>query len=121
VEYTFNAHSITGILILISITVLPVMFAAKFIGAGNSGFFPALVATIVASVLSFFGLGLAGGGLLGFIVAIIITGLTFMFILKASFGQSIGITFVAFVLQIATFFASVSAGLISGSEMGVAI
>lgn len=89
-----------GILVLlIAITVLPVMLAARWARARRPGFLAALAAVVVATVLVQLVLNLVGDPVLGFIAAFVVGCAAYAAILGSSFVSAVGIAVVAFLLQ----------------------
>jgi|GEM_PF-2155225 len=99
------------LLVLIAITVLPVMIAAKWARARNSGFFASLAAVVVATLLAQLALGLIGEPLLGVIVAFLVACGAYALILRTSFVAAVGIAVIALVLQVAIVFGLMALGL----------
>jgi len=104
-------YMLLTLLVLIAITVLPVMIAAKWAHARNSGFFASLAAVVVATLLAQIALLLVGEPLIGLIVAFVVACGTFALILRTSFVAAVGIAVVALILQVVIVFVLMAVGL----------
>ncbi|MFY0678496.1 MAG: hypothetical protein JXR18_14560 [Neptuniibacter sp.] len=107
--------SITGIpalLILCTLIVLPLKLAASWFEASRCSFWFCLLAAVAAPIAAYIAFSLTGGGFIGFIAALILTGITLGAILGTSVGAAIKLAFVAVIL-IAAFSKAFSALVIS--------
>lgn len=109
---------IIGVLVvLIAITVVPVMIAAKWARARRSGFFPALAAVVLATLAAQLAIELIQPPLLGGAVALIAAFLAYALVLGTSFVAAVGVAVVALVLQLV-----IIAGLVAlGMEVPMAV
>jgi len=87
------------LLLLVAITVVPVMLAAKWARAQRSGFFACLAAVVIATVAGQLALHLLGGALLGLLAAFVAGCAAYALVLGTSFVAAVGIAVVAIVLQ----------------------
>ncbi|MDZ7748139.1 MAG: hypothetical protein U5K43_04230 [Halofilum sp. (in: g-proteobacteria)] len=97
--------------VVIAITVLPVMVAAKWARARRNGFLAALAAVIVATVLGQLALNLVGEPLLGFAAAFVVGCAAYALVLGTSFVAAVGIAVVATLLQLLILVGLASLGL----------
>ncbi len=88
--------------LMVGITVIPVMVAAKLIGAENSGFWTCFFAVILSSITGSLCETLISNELLAGMSVFVITAIAFSVVLGASFLQSVVISLVAVALQLAT-------------------
>lgn len=88
------------IVVTVVITVVPVMLAAKWARARNSGFLASLAAVVLAAVASQLSLLVAGDALLGTVLALVVAFAVFALVLRTSFVAAVGIAVVAVVLQL---------------------
>lgn len=93
-------HLVGAVVILVAITVLPVMVAAKWAGARRNGLLAALGAVVVATVLGQLALNLIGEPLLGLGAALVLGLVAYAMVLGTSFVAAVGIAVVATVLQV---------------------
>jgi hypothetical protein len=83
------------VLVILLLTVVPVMIAARIVGAGRSGFWICLLALFVSSLIVGFAVRVFhGGGLLAFFVA----PLGFMWILDTSYLRGLLIEILQWVI-----------------------
>ncbi len=80
--------TIIGILVVLYITALPVKIAASAMGAKRTGMFSCLFALVVANFLH--GVGLSAP-VAGTIVALLLSGVGFTWILGTTFWRGVGI------------------------------
>ncbi len=99
------------VVLLIAITVVPVMIAAKWAGARRSGFLPALAAVVLATIAAQLALALTGDALIGLVLALVGAFAVYALILGTSFVAAVGIAVVAVVLQALIVTALVALGL----------
>ncbi|MDX1609268.1 MAG: hypothetical protein R3225_04020 [Halofilum sp. (in: g-proteobacteria)] len=93
-------HSLIAVVILIVVTVVPVMIAAKWARARRSGFLHSLLAVVVATVVAQLALHLIGDPLLAFVVAFVGFVAAYALILGSTFVAAVGIAVIAVVLQV---------------------
>ena len=98
------------LIVLITITVLPVKWAASFVGAGKDSFGSCALAVIIGSVVAGVLFNIAGGSLPGLALAFLGVVITYKFILLTTIGGAFGLTVVALLLQIAVISAYGSLG-----------
>ena len=84
-----------GLVIILLLTVVPVMIAARIVGAGRDGFWICLLALIVSSII----VGIAvrlfhGGGLLSFFVAPV----GYMWILDTTYLRGLGVVVLQYLV-----------------------
>jgi hypothetical protein len=83
------------VLVILLLTVVPVMIAARIVGAGRSGFWICLLALFVSSLIVGFAVRVFhGGGLLAFFVA----PLGFMWILDTSYLRGLLMVILQYVI-----------------------
>lgn len=99
------------VVLLIVISVVPVMIAAKWARARRAGFLPALAAVFLATVAAQLALALTGDALLGMVVALAAMCAVYALVLGTSFVAAVGIAVVAVILQMLIVFALVALGL----------
>ncbi|MFW5969346.1 MAG: hypothetical protein ACOCP9_01770 [Halofilum sp. (in: g-proteobacteria)] len=99
------------VVLLIAITVVPVMIAAKWARARRSGFLPALAAVILATVVVQVALALTGDALIGLVLALVGACAVYALVLGTSFVAAVGIAVVAVILQALIVAALVALGL----------
>jgi len=84
-----------AVLVILLLTVVPVMVAARIVGAGRTGFWICLLALFVSSLIVGFAVRLFhGGGLLAFFVA----PLGFMWILDTSYLRGLLMVILQYVI-----------------------
>jgi hypothetical protein len=88
-----------GIAIIAAITVLPVMLAAKFLKANNTGFMSCLIAVVLSAAASNYIENYFSGSPAGLVLAFAFTAVVFSLILGAKYLQSAGIAILAVVIQ----------------------
>lgn len=99
------------VVLLIAITVVPVMIAAKWAHARRSGFLPALGAVVLATVAAQLALALTGDALIGLVLAVVGACAVYALVLGTSFVAAVGIAVVAVILQALIVTALVALGL----------
>lgn len=99
------------VVLLIAITVVPVMIAAKWARARRSGFLPALAAVVLATVVAQLALTVTGDALIGLVLALVGGCAVYALVLGASFVAAVGIAVVAVILQALIVAALVALGL----------
>jgi len=83
------------VLVILLLTVVPVMIAARIVGAGRTGFWISLLALIVSSMIVGFAVRVFhGGGLLAFFVA----PLGFMWILSTTYLRGLLMVILQYVI-----------------------
>jgi len=83
------------VLVILLLTVVPVMIAARIVGAGRTGFWICLLALFVSSLIVGFAVrAFHGGGLLAFFVA----PLGFMWILDTSYLRGLLMVILQYVI-----------------------
>ena len=95
-EFVYAAAVIA---VLILITVVPVMMAAKWARARRSSFPVSLAAVVVATVTAQLALHGIGEPLLALIAAVVVACVSYALVLGTSFVGAVGIAVVALVLQ----------------------
>ncbi len=88
------------VVLVIAITVVPVMIAAKWARARRSGFGAALLAVMLATVVAQLALAFTGDALLGLILSFIVACAAYALVLGTSFVAAVGIAVVALALQV---------------------
>ena len=86
--------------VLAVVTVVPVMVAAKMLGASNTGFLSCLFAVIISAFASSYAEGYFDDGILTFVVPWAVTAVVYALILGAGFIQSAFIALLATAIQI---------------------
>lgn len=86
--------------VLIAVTVVPVMLAAKWARARRSGFLASLGAVVVATLVAHAALALIGEPLIALPVALVLALAAYALVLGTSFVAAVGIAVVAIVLQL---------------------
>lgn len=86
--------------VLVAVTVVPVMIAARLLGAQRSGLFPALFAVIVQSALYKLVQHYAGGEVAEFLLSVLGSTLVFMFILGTSFVRALLLGVLVLIIQV---------------------
>lgn len=99
------------VVLLIAITVVPVMVAARWAAARRPGFVHALVAVVLATVVAQLALALTGDALIGLVLAIVGACAAYALVLGTSFVAAVGIAVVAVILQALIVAALVTLGL----------
>jgi hypothetical protein len=103
--------SVLGSLLLVAlITVVPVMLAARFVGAERAHLVFCALAVVVATLVAVIGYKVVGGSLPGLGIAFLGMIITYSVILKASLGSAFGLTIIAFAIQVGIVFALTSFG-----------
>jgi len=108
-------ETLINLLIVVLLLVLPLKFAAKFIGARNTGFFSCLFALIVSALFQY-GFNQLFPGLdktYGLIVTIPVAALAYMLVLGTTFLKGILIAIVQGILMalLTALVASLMAGI----------
>jgi hypothetical protein len=86
------------VLVILLVTVVPTMIAARIVGAGRTGFWICLLALIVSSLVVGFAVRVFhGGGLLAFFVA----PLGFMWILDTTYLRGLGMVVLQYLIAVA--------------------
>ncbi len=99
------------VVVLIAITVVPVMIAARWAGARRPGFLPALAAVFLATLVAQLALVLTGDALIGLVLALVVACAVYALVLGTSFVAAVGIAVVAVILQAVIVTALVALGL----------
>lgn len=99
------------VVVLIAVTVVPVMIAAKWARARRSGFLPALAAVVLATLAAQLALTLTGDALIGLVLALVAACAVYALVLGTSFVAAVGIAVVAVILQAVIVAAVVALGL----------
>ncbi|MEM8983429.1 MAG: hypothetical protein AAGC71_10405 [Pseudomonadota bacterium] len=107
--------TLLAIFILLLIVALPVMLAASWLGAANTGFRPALIAVIVAGLVSIVIDAILGEGLIGVVVSGAVGALIYANILGTTFWRGLGISIVSTLILFGAFI--VLAGLFAGASI----
>ncbi|MHC9510025.1 hypothetical protein [Kangiella sp. M94] len=108
-------ETLINLLIVVLLLVLPLKFAAKFIGARNTGFFSCLFALIVSALFQF-GVDYYFPGLddtYGWLVTVPVAALAYMLVLGTTFLKAIliGIVQVILMVLLTALVASLMAGI----------
>jgi len=83
------------VLVILLVTVVPTMIAARIVGAGRTGFWICLLALIVSSLIVGFAVRVFhGGGLLAFFVA----SLGFMWILDTTYLRGLAMVLLQYLI-----------------------
>ncbi|MDZ7828385.1 MAG: hypothetical protein U5K33_02490 [Halofilum sp. (in: g-proteobacteria)] len=104
-------HALVALAVVIVITVVPVMIAARWAHARRRGFLPALAAVVLATVAAHLSLTLIGDALIGLLIAFVAACAVYALVLRTSFVAAVGIAVVAMVLQVLIVTALVWLGL----------
>jgi hypothetical protein len=104
-------YLLVALLVLIAVTVVPVMIAAKWARARRSGFLPTLAAVVVATLAGQAALQFIGDPLLALAGAFVLGCAAYALVLGTSFVAAVGIAVVATVLQVVIVAALVALGL----------
>jgi hypothetical protein len=99
------------VVVLIAVTVMPVMVAAKWAGARRAGFLHALVAVVLGTVVAQVALSVTGDALLGLVLALVGGCAVYALVLGTSFVAAVGIAVIAVILQVLIVAALVALGL----------
>lgn len=95
-------ETLINLLIVVLLLVLPLKFAAKFIGARNTGFFSCLFALIVSALFQF-GVDYYFPGLddtYGWLVTVPVAAIAYMLVLGTTFLKGILIAIVQVILMV---------------------
>lgn len=93
-------HLLLAALLVIAVTVVPVMIAARWARARRPGFFSALLAVVLATLVAQAAMALIGDPLLGLVVAFVLACAAYALVLGTPFVAAVGIAVVALVLQV---------------------
>lgn len=93
-------HALIALLVLIAITVVPVMLAARWARARRRGFLHALAAVVLATVVAHLALYFIDSALLALVIAFVAACGVYALVLGTSFVAAVGIAVVALILQI---------------------
>lgn len=93
-------HALVALAVVVVVTVVPVMIAARWAHARRRGFLPALAAVVLATVAAHLALSLIGNALIGLLVAFVAACGVYALVLRTSFVAAVGIAVVAMVLQV---------------------
>ena len=104
-------HTLAFVLVVIAVTVLPVMVAAKWARARRSGFLPALGAVLLATFVSQLALVLVDHALIALALAFVAGCTAYALVLGTSFVAAVGIAIVSLALQVGMLVALVALGL----------
>lgn len=107
-------ETLINLLIVVLLLVLPLKFAAKFIGAKNTGFFSCLFALIVSALFQF-GVDYYFPGLddtYGWLVTVPVAAIAYMLVLGTTFLKGILIAIVQVILMV--LLTALVAGLMAG-------
>jgi len=99
------------LVVLIAVTVLPVMLAAKWAHARRHGFFAALGAVVLATIVGQAVLAVLPMPLIGILLAFVVACAAYALVLGTSFVGGVGIAVVAFLLQTVIVIALVALGM----------
>ena len=91
---TLSVAAIIAVVVILLLSVIPIMAGAAMVGAGRAGFGPSFVALIVSAVLHAFG-GLVP--IAGNIVAFVLAGIGFAWVLRTSVLKGLVIHFIQIV------------------------
>jgi hypothetical protein len=106
---------------IVVLTVVPVMLAAKWAGARRSGFLHAFAAVVLATIAGQIGFGLIGDATVGLAFAVVLGLAVYAFVLGTSFVSAIGIAVVAVLIQWGIVFSLVWLGVETPFNAGIAI
>ncbi|MCW8856395.1 MAG: hypothetical protein OQJ95_03455 [Kangiella sp.] len=107
-------ETLINLLIVVLLLVLPLKFAAKFIGARNTGFFSCLFALIVSALFQF-GVDHYFPGLddtYGWLVTVPVAAIAYMLVLGTTFLKAILIGVIQVILMV--LLTALVAGLMAG-------
>lgn len=104
-------HTLIAAVVLVLITVVPVMIAARWAHARRRGFLPALAAVVLATLAVHLALAFIGHPLLAMVVALVAACGAYALVLRTSFVAAVGIAVVAMVLQLVLVTALIWLGL----------
>lgn len=93
-------HTLIALLVLVVITVVPVMIAARWARARRRGFLHALAAVVLATVAAHLSIALIGDPLLALAAALVAACAAYALVLGTPFVAAVGIAVVALVLQV---------------------
>jgi hypothetical protein len=95
-----NLAGLLRILAALAITVLPVMLAARFVGAGRPGFLFSAIAVLLGGIAASLVFDLVADPLLGAVLAFLAMCSVYAWILQVSVSNAIGLAVIAFLLQL---------------------
>ena len=93
-------HLLLAALLVIAVTVVPVVIAARWARARRRGFLPALAAVVLATIVAQLAMHLIGDPFLGLLVAFVLACGAYALVLGTPFVAAVGIAVVALVLQV---------------------
>ena len=99
--------------IVVAIGVVPVMIAARMLGARNTGFGSALLAVIIAAAVGAAVEALVGEGLIGIVVSLGVGAFVYAGVLGTTFWRGLGISILSTLILLAVVL--VLASVLSGT------
>lgn len=93
-------QAVLALIVLIAITVVPVMLAARWARARRRGFLHALAAVVLATVAAHLAMYFIDNALLALVIAFVAACGVYALVLGATFVAAVGIAVVAMILQI---------------------
>lgn len=100
-----------AVLAILAVSVVPVMLAARFVGAGRAGVVFSAIAVVLGGVAAYVTFTAFGGSLTGIFLAFIAMCIAYALVLRASIPKAFGLTIMALSLQVMIAFAVVSFGV----------
>jgi hypothetical protein len=94
----FMGSLVVAFFVILAIVVVPIMLAARFVGAGKTGFGSCLFAAFMLAVVSALTNGMIGDGLLSSFVNAMLGAIVFMFVLDTTFVKGLCISVLATVI-----------------------
>lgn len=92
-------HALIALVVLIAVTVVPVMLAARWARARRRGFLHALAAVVLATGVAHLALYFIDSALLALVIAFVAGCAVYALVLGTSFVAAVGIAVVATILQ----------------------
>ncbi len=85
---------------ILAIVVVPIMIAAKIVGAGNTGFGSCLTAAFLLTAINTITSGMVGDDLIGATINAVVGAVVFKFVLDTTFVRGLFISVLATVIVI---------------------
>lgn len=85
---------------VLAITVVPIMIAARIVGAGNTGFGSCLTAAFLLTVINTITSGMVGDDLIGAAINAVVGAVVFKFVLDTTYVRGFCISVLATVIVI---------------------
>lgn len=103
--------------IVVAVAVLPVMFAARLVGAGRPGFGWSFVAIVIQSIASGVTRGSASNPLVALVVAVVVGSAIYALILDTTFVRGLLIGVIATVIAVIVVFVLATVFATSGAAI----